>query len=190
MAQTPSEPPVTFGGDESHGAVNDEQITLIGNAFVSNGSVTVRGDKIYFDRKRQVAFAKGHVLLVSNQLTGIADEMDVRMDTSEAEVRGGLFMQKAGVSEEQLLEAKTQEELKALGKTTMTLKATHVQRLARDHFLLDGLKFTPCDCNPLEPTWHIRSTHADIMPGERALLTLPIIYVYKLPVFALPWMYL
>ena len=61
-----------------------------------------------------------------------------------------------------------------------------MERVGQGHLKIDGLDFTPCDCNPLEPHWSIKATAADVHPGDQAWLWLPVIYVYGVPILPLP----
>ena len=54
---------------------------------------------------------------------------------------------------------------------------------------MKDLELTPCDCDPLHPSWGIRSHSADIFPGDHAWLSWPVVYVYQVPVLALPVLY-
>ena len=61
-----------------------------------------------------------------------------------------------------------------------------MERVDKGHLKVQGLDFTPCDCNPLDPHWSIKATAADVYPGDRAWLFLPVIYVYGVPILPLP----
>lgn len=62
----------------------------------------------------------------------------------------------------------------------------------------EGARLTACDCVDGPPSWEIRATSADVVPGDRATMTWPVLYVtprflgidHLVPVFALPWGYL
>ncbi|RYZ43357.1 MAG: LPS-assembly protein LptD, partial [Myxococcaceae bacterium] len=117
---------------------------------------------------------------------------DVRVDlrSNEANVKGGLFMQKKGVTPEALQAAKTPDELRKLGETPVLLSGTRIRRTGEASFSVDGLAFTPCQCGPGEPGWRVEAKEASVVMGERAILTWPVVYVRSVPVFALPWLYL
>ena len=38
-------------------------------------------------------------------------------------------------------------------------------------------------------TWALRARSADVIPGDRAILTWPVLYVHAVPVLPLPWLY-
>src|SRR5215813_6449807 len=161
-----------------------------GDAILKTTTIEIRADEMTFDPEEQRAIARGHVILFQGTLVAFAEEADVRLETGEATLVEGTVLRKAKVSPDALLKAKTREEVERLGSTSMSATGRHIQRVGPDHFLVDGIAFTPCDCNPVKPSWRIRSLHADLIPGERALLTLPVIYVQGVPILAFPWLYL
>jgi LPS-assembly protein len=160
------------------------------DAVLNTGPIEIRADEMWFDPAEQRAIARGHVILFQENIVAFADEMNVQLTTGEADLVGGTVLQKRNVSPQALLKAKTREELEKLGQTTMSVTGRHVRRLGPDHFSVDGIAFTPCDCDPVKPSWRIKSLHADVIPGERAILTLPVIYIGRVPVLAFPWLYL
>ena len=159
------------------------------NAVVNTGTIEVRADEIWFDPAAERVIGRGHVILFQENIVAFAEEMDVQLTTGEAALVGGTVLQKRNVSSQALLKAKTREELEKLGQTTMSVTGRHVRRLGPDHYSVDGIAFTPCDCDPVKPSWRIKSLHADVMPGERAILTLPVIYIRGVPLLAFPWLY-
>jgi LPS-assembly protein len=89
-----------------------------------------------------------------------------------------------------LLAARTPHELKHTGQTVLTLTGTHFKLADDGQLVVDGLSFTPCDCDPTEPSWRVEASSARVDPGERAILSWPVVYVRDVPVFALPWVYI
>jgi LPS-assembly protein len=57
-------------------------------------------------------------------------------------------------------------------------------------YQVDGLTFTPCDCNPTKPSWKITANGGNVKVNDRAILNWPVVYVRDVPVFAFPWLYL
>jgi LPS-assembly protein len=161
-----------------------------GHAILKTTSIEIRADEMTFDPEEQRAIACGHVIFFQGTLVAFAEQADVRLETGEATLVEGTVLRKANVSSDALLKANTREEVERVGSTSMSATGRHLQRVGPDHFLVDGIAFTPCDCNPVKPSWRIKSLHADLIPGERALLTLPVIYVGNVPVLAFPWLYL
>ncbi len=166
-------------------------LTLKGNTLLKTEQLTLRADELIYDQQAQRATARGKVMLVAQgTIVAVADEISVDIKTLEATVKGGLFMQKRNVDVATLLAAKTPEELKALGENLITLSGERIRKTGEKQFTVDGISFTPCDCKPGEPTWRVEAAGATVEVGEKAILTWPKVYVYDVPVFALPWAYL
>ncbi len=190
LAQAPEGTRFSTESQSARYDASGEIATLTGDALVRSERLSVRADEIVYDQRQGTARARGNVLLVSGQLAGVADELEVDLNGDEVRARGGLFMQKTGISEPELQAVRTPQGLKEAGVTTLTVSGERLERLGPNRFLVDGLSFTPCDCKPTSPSWHIEASRADVEPGERAVLTWPVVYVYKLPVFISPWLYL
>lgn len=161
-----------------------------GHAVLRDNGVTVWADELTYDQTLQHATARGNVMMVRGLTVAFADEIGVDLQSDDATLERGFLIQKRGVKPERLLAAKSAEELRDLGQVSLAMTGTRIKRIGEGHFLVDQLSFTPCDCNPAKPTWRIDALHADLVEGERAILTLPVIYVHSVPVFAFPWMYL
>lgn len=188
--QLPTGEKVTLAADQLLYEPAKETLIARGHTVLSTDRVTLRADEIIYDQANQQATARGNVMLVAGLLAAVADEVTIDIRSLEANVVGGLFLKKRNVTEAQLLAAKTPYELKKTGETVLTLTGTRIKKVGKDNFLVDGLSFTPCDCDPTEPSWRVEANTADVELGERAILTWPVVYVYQVPVFALPWLYL
>jgi len=70
------------------------------------------------------------------------------------------------------------------------VQGRRIQRLGPNHYAVDGISFTPCDCKAEEPSWRIQADRADVEVGERVTLAWPVVYVHGVPVLPLPWAYL
>ncbi len=164
--------------------------TCTGNVELRTPKLLLRADEVRFDQEKHFAVASGDVTMVSGLFVAVADEVTVDLQSYDAHIKGGLFLQKKDVTAEQLLSANSAEELKKLGRTSITVTGTRIKRIDEDEFFVEGLSFTPCDCDPSQPSWRVEASRAEVEIGERAILTWPIVYVGKVPVFALPWLYL
>ncbi|MCY1045499.1 LPS assembly protein LptD [Corallococcus sp. bb12-1] len=165
-------------------------LTARGHCELRSGPNVLRADEVTYSEATQVATATGNVMFVSGMMAAIADDVRVDLRSNEANVKGGLFMQKKGVTPEALQAAKTPDELRKLGETPVLLSGTRIRRTGEASFSVDGLAFTPCQCGPGEPSWRVEAKEASVVMGERAILTWPVVYVRSVPVFALPWLYL
>jgi LPS-assembly protein len=165
-------------------------LTARGHTVLRSGEVLLRADEVTYDQAHEVAVARGNVMLVSGQMAAVADEVTVDVKSLEANVKGGLFMQKRGVSPEALLAAQTPKELRDLGETPVLLSGTRIKRTGQNSFEVDGLAFAPCLCDADTPIWRMEASRATVELGDHATLTWPVVYVHSVPVFALPWVYL
>jgi LPS-assembly protein len=161
-----------------------------GHAVLRASGVTVWADQLTYDQTLQHATAKGNVMMVRGLTVAFADEIGVDLESDDATLERGFLIQKRGVTPERLLAAKSPEDLRTVGQVSLAMTGTRIKRIGEGHFLVDNLSFTPCDCNPAKPSWRIDAVHADLVEGERAILTFPVIFVRSVPVFAFPWMYL
>jgi LPS-assembly protein len=165
-------------------------LTATGHAELRTGGVLLRADELTYNQEAQKATARGNVMFVSGLMAAVADEVNVDLPSNEATVKGGLFMQKRGVTPEALLQAQTPQELRELGETPILISGTRIKRNGPNAFQVDDLAFTPCECGPGEPSWRVEAKNANVVMGERATLSWPVVYVHSVPVFALPWLYL
>ena len=179
------EQPMTLTGDHLRYEPATGILSVDGNVVLRTDKMTVHGDHITYDGNTGQAEAKGHASLATNKAAALADEVSVNVRTQETDVRGALFMQKADISLDALSQATPEQLLKA-GKTTMALKGERIHKASGNAFEVNGLNFTPCDCDPLNPTWKILSTKAHVVAGDHALLLWPVIYVGPVPVLAFP----
>ncbi|WP_375760419.1 LPS-assembly protein LptD [Corallococcus exercitus] len=168
----------------------NDVLTARGHCELRSGPNVLRADEVTYSEATQVATATGNVMFVSGLMAAIADDVRVDLRSNEANVKGGLFMQKKGVTPEALQAAKTPDELRKLGETPVLMSGTRIRRTGETAFSVDGLAFTPCQCGPGEPGWRVEAKEANVKMGERAILTWPVVYVRSVPVFALPWLYL
>jgi LPS-assembly protein len=168
--------------------------TMRGHALLRRGPLLVRADELVYDQVYQHVLAKGHVMLVQGLFAAVADELDADVQDPQRLEAGGKRMtgwQKQKVTADRLLQAKTQEELRGLGQSMLTMSGSHLRRVAEDEYEVNDLAFTPCDCTTSgEPSWHIEARHSDLESGERAILYWPVIYIGRIPVLPLPWLYL
>ncbi|HET6982658.1 MAG TPA: LPS assembly protein LptD, partial [Myxococcaceae bacterium] len=192
LAQAPTTPlpaegePVRYqadqGGSDGHGDV----LRLRGNAELRTDTARIQADKIDYDQRTRIVTASGHCYAVSGLAGAVADGLTLELDGNWLKLENGRFFLKADTTPEALLKTTNPEQLMATGRTTLAARVEKVERVGQGHLKIDGLDFTPCDCNPLDPHWSIKATAADVHPGERAWLWLPVIYVYGVPILPLP----
>src|SRR5215468_2065260 len=192
LAQAPATPlpkegePVHYqaqqGTSDGHGNV----LHLKGQAELSTETARIQADRIDFDQRTRIVTASGNCYAVSGLAGAVADGLTLDLDGNWLQLQNGRLFVKADVTPEVLLQTNTQEQLMAAGRTTLAARVERVERVGQGHLKINGLDFTPCDCNPLEPHWSIKATAGDVHPGDQAWLWLPVIYVYGVPILPLP----
>src|SRR5207249_869805 len=98
-----------------------ERVSARGHAVLRTPRMQVKADEIDFDQKHEIAIARGNVVMVSDLSATLADEAIVNLNTPEATVKGGLFEEKAKVTQDQLLAADTPEQIRNLGQASLIL---------------------------------------------------------------------
>jgi len=188
--QLPTGRTVELSADHVLYAPEQRVLTARGHTELRSGTVLLRADEVVYDQAHETAVAKGNVMLVNGLMAAVADEVAVDIKSSEASVKGGLFMQKRGVTPEQLRAARTPQELRDMGETPVLLSGSRIKRTGEESFQVEGLALAPCLCEGGPPSWRVEASRANVVLGEQASLTLPVVYVHDVPVFALPWLYL
>lgn len=190
QVELPSGKLVNLAADYADTLGGGQKVSARGNVELSSGEMVVRADELVYDAEAQVVVARGNVRFFAFPYVGVADEVSVDIDGREATLTGALFMKKRGVTQEQLLAARSVEELKSMGDSQLSVSGTKIRQLSEDEFEVENLSFTPCDCDANSVTWRVEARKANVQVGERATLTFPVVYVKSVPVFALPWLYL
>ncbi|MFP2910027.1 LPS-assembly protein LptD [Pyxidicoccus sp. 3LFB2] len=191
QVQLPTGETVELAADFVAYEADKQVLTARGHCELRTGDMLLRADEVTYDEAGQVATATGNVMFVGpGGMAAVADSVRVDIRSFEANLQGGLFMQKRGVTLEAMLSAKTPQELRAMGETPVILSGTRIRRTGPQSFVVDDLAFTPCECGPGEPSWRVEASSANVVLGERATLSWPVVYVHSVPVFAVPWLYL
>ncbi|MBF5044320.1 LPS-assembly protein LptD [Aggregicoccus sp. 17bor-14] len=159
-----------------------------GRATLEGQGVVIRADTLSWDRAAGKVEARGNVTLVRGTLAVVAERLTANLLTRELAAEGALFMQKEGVSPEQLAQAPSTEALLRAGRTTLTFTATRFQLLEGDSYVVEDLEFTPCDCDATHPSWHVSASSARLQAGGRAHLKSPTIFVHGVPIFWTPYL--
>jgi LPS-assembly protein len=184
--------PIHVQADASKSDSDAEHITLSGHALLRTSGTLVKADTITLDQDTNLLIATGGAFCVSGFLGAVADQLTLDLNTGTVGMQAGHFFEKKKVTLERMLAVQTAAELQSVGQTALAGTADRIQRAAGGHLHMNGLTFTPCDCeprDPLKPHWSIQSVYADVVVGEGAWLFLPIIRIYDAPVLALPLMY-
>ncbi|BDG08094.1 LPS-assembly protein LptD [Anaeromyxobacter paludicola] len=169
--------------------------SLTGGAVVRRGALTLRCERAGYDPETGEVDASGNVLLLEPGRALGASTAHLVLDGpfSATDVTGFL---KPGTLD--LSSARTLAEARDRGLNRFTLRGERASGEG-DRFDVERGRFTLCDCGgDAPPSWEIRSSHADVIPGQRAILSWPVFYLTPrflfverpVPFFALPWFYL
>src|SRR5687767_5853186 len=164
QVQLPTGETVELAADYVVYEADKQVLTARGHCELRSGEMLLRADEVTYDEAGQVATATGNVMFVGpGGMAAVADSVRVDIRSFEANLTGGLFMQKRGVTLEAMLSAKTPQELRAMGETPVILSGTRIRRTGPQSFVVDDLAFTPCECGPGEPSWRVEASSANVV---------------------------
>jgi LPS-assembly protein len=167
---------------------------LSDGVVLRRGTTTVRARAATWDPGRGEIEATGDVLLFSPGRAVAADGMHLVLDGPfEAQEVVAFFkgapLDLSGCTD--IGEAERRE------RNRLSMRAARVEGEG-DHFTAESSRLSLCDCRGGAPSWEIRATKADVIPGDRAILTWPVLYVTPrflfidkpVPILPLPWLQL
>jgi LPS-assembly protein len=162
--------------------------------LLRRGAVTLRSRAARFDPRTGEVAATGEVLLTDVGRVVAAEGLRAVLGGS-FQAEGVVAFLKDGALD--LSGAATLEAARAAGTNRLSLSGASVRGEATGRLLLEGARLTLCDCGDHAPSWEIRARSADVVPGERAILSRPVLRVTPrflfidrpVPVLALPWLY-
>src|SRR5687767_11457321 len=107
QVQLPSGETVELAADFVAYEADKQVLTARGHCELRTGEMLLRADEVTYDEGAQVATASGNVMFVGpGGMAAVADAVRVDIRSFEANLTGGLFMQKRGVTQEAMLTAK------------------------------------------------------------------------------------
>lgn len=177
--------PLTLTADMLRYQTDTGRVEADGHVELKGQGVTVRAQHMTYDTRSRRVTAE-HALIVRGETVGVADAVQLDLDTDDATLEGGLFVQKKGVSVDELVQAQSADALLGAGKNQLALRGVRIRRVSERELEVEHLSFTPCDCNPAAPSWRIDARKADVTVGDSVLLSWPVIYVHGVPVLAFP----
>ncbi|WP_242396142.1 LPS-assembly protein LptD [Anaeromyxobacter oryzisoli] len=173
----------------------DGRVHLEGHAMLRRGVVTLRARSARIDPETGEIDAVGDVLLTDATRVVSADGLHA--------VLGGAFEAEHVVSfvkdrPVELGEATTVEGARRIGSNRLAFTGGRLEGDKSGRLQLTETRLTLCDCGGGAPSWEIRAGKADVIPGKRAILSWPVIYVTPrfllvqkpVPVLVVPWLYL
>jgi len=169
---------------------------LEGGAVLKRGDVTLRAGTARYDPRTGEVDASDGVLLVQPGRALSAQRLHAVID-GPFEAHDVIAFTKEGPLD--LSRCKTVDDVRTTGFNRVTFHGARVTGASGDpHLDVSSARVTLCDCGAGPPSWEIRATSADVVPGERAWLKWPVFWVTPrflfvnrpVPVLALPVMYL
>ncbi len=178
--------------------VAKERGVATGGVVLRRGLVVVRAERASYDLRTGEIDASGDVLLTEPGRILSANAMHLVLDGPFQAHGVVAFMKDAPLD---LSRCTTLEEGRRIGRNKLTVRGQELDREPPppgevEHYEVERARVTLCDCGGGLPSWEVRSTHADVIPGKRALLTWPVFYIApalldtQVPVFVFPVMYM
>ncbi len=168
---------------------------LSGGAVLRRGPLTLRCKSGTYDPGTEVMDARGDVLLLEpGRVLGSSAGQFVLDGPFSARDVTAYF--KPGLLDVSAATSLAQARDKGMNRFTLRGEEAHGEER---RFEIENGRFTLCDCGgDAPPSWEIHAHHADVVPGERAILSWPVFYLTPrflfldrpVPFLALPWFYL
>ncbi|WP_242344811.1 LPS-assembly protein LptD [Anaeromyxobacter terrae] len=165
-------------------------------AVLRRGTVVLRARTARYDPETSEVVATGGVLL-TDATRAVAAEGVTAVLGGPFEAQNVVAFLKTGPVE--LGGAESIDAARGMGPNRLAFSGTSLRGDPSGRLKLSGARLTLCDCGPgRAPSWEIRAGNADIIPGKRATLSWPVLYVtprflfvdHPVPVLPLPWLYL
>jgi LPS-assembly protein len=164
-------------------------------AVLRRGAVTIRARSFTWDPASGEVRAAGGVLLTDPTRVVAADSLRA--------VVGGPWQAEGVVAfvKDQPVDlsgATAVEAARCAGRNRLSFSGARLDGDDEGAFTLDRARLTLCDCpGGAPPSWEVTARRADVRPGERAILSWPVLRVTPrflfvdrpVPVLALPWLY-
>ncbi len=167
---------------------------LEGNVVVRRGAITLRARTARYVPATGEVVAAGDVLLVDAARVVAADSVRTVLDGPiEAEDVVALVKD----SPARLEGVTTLDAARRAGPSRVTLSGRRLSGTPGGRYVVDGARLTLCDCGGGSPSWELRASRADVVAGDRAILSWPVLwitprflFVHRLvPVLVVPWLY-
>jgi LPS-assembly protein len=200
--ETPTRPDAGFAGDVrvEAGMVTYDAVT--GSYLVEDGAVLRRGLVVLRARTARYDPATGEVVATGGVL--LTDSTRAVAADGVTAVLGGPFEAEDVVAflkdgPVALGDAESIETARGIGRNRLSFSGRTLQGDPSGRLKLSGARLTLCDCGAgRAPSWELRARGADVIPGRRATLSWPILYVtprflfvdHPVPVLPMPWLYL
>ncbi|MGC3997054.1 MAG: LPS-assembly protein LptD [Anaeromyxobacter sp.] len=167
-----------------------------GGVVARRGAITLRARAASLDPATDELLATGDVVLADPTRVIAADEVRAVLD-GPFHASGVVAYLKESPTELGGVEGKDQARVTGRNRLSFTGKALDGD--AEGHLRAEDMRVSLCDCGPGQPpSWELRASRADVIPGDRVVLDWPVLYVTPrlvgvkkpVPVLVVPWMYL
>lgn len=181
---TPGPSELTLTADVIRYETDTQRVAAEGHVELTGQGITVRARRMTYDTLARRIDADD-ALIIRDKTAGVADHVQLDVDTYDANLTGGVFVEKKELPPD-LAKATTAAQVLGLGRNQLALRGSRIRRISDKELEVEHLSFTPCDCNPANPSWRIDARRADVTMGDSVFLSWPVIYVHGVPVLALP----
>lgn len=176
--------------DELHYERGTQVVSAVGDVRLSSGSLLVRAPAAEFDRARRLGSAGGGVLAVDGLRLLSARTLEFDLEARTVVLDDGQVLVKREVSAEvlhELVAGDAPERALRAGRNALSLSAKRIVERADRSYGAEGVRLTTCDCGEgCPPLLGFSSPYATVTPGDLAVLWLPVLRVFGLPVLPLP----
>lgn len=168
---------------------------LEGGVRVRRGTTTLRARTATYQPATGTVEAAGDVLITGPGRVVAAEGAHLVLDGPWEASQVVAFLKEGPLD---LGAAQSLDAARRQGRNRLSLRAEKMHGDQDGHFVAEGVKLTLCDCGLGAPSWEVRASRADVEPGERAVLTWPVLRITPrflfvsepVPVLPLPWLYL
>lgn len=188
-------PPIRVEAPEASWDLSGGEAALQGGVLIRRGALTLRAPSARWRPATGQVEVLGGAVLVEGPRAIVARALRGEVGgVYEAEEPEVYYAEDTAA----LAAATTPEEAARAGGRRLTLRARHATGSADGGILLDGVRGTLCRTAEGDaPPWEIRASRADVRPGERAVLSWPVLWITPrflfvdrpVPVLAFPWLW-
>jgi LPS-assembly protein len=191
---TGGQPPIHVESQEATWDAGAGEAQLTGGVLVRRGRLVLRAAEARYQPETGLIELTGGAMLVDGPRAIVARAIRGELGgTYEAEEPSLLFAKDAAL----LARALSAEEAERAPRR-LTLRAARATGTEAGRIVLYGARGTLCNCpGDAPPTWEVRARSADVLAGDRAILSWPTLWITPrflfverpVPIFALPWLY-
>ncbi|HYQ81492.1 MAG TPA: LPS-assembly protein LptD [Anaeromyxobacteraceae bacterium] len=168
---------------------------LDGGVRVRRGATVLRCRTASYDPATGTVEASGEVLITGPGRAVAADQARLVIDGPWEARQVTAYLKEKPVD---LGAAQDADAACRQGRNRLTLRAERVASEGDESFVAEGVRLTLCDCDGGAPSWEVGASRAEVEPGERAVLSWPVVRITPrflflsepVPVLPLPWLYL